>query len=62
MILIFWFKKNSLLWAFQSKVEEFLTLVSNTLNSYVITYKSEWPGGESEESQFVHALCGVITS
>lgn len=45
-----------------SKIEEFLTLVSNTLNSYVITYKSDWPGADSEESQFVHALCGVITN
>lgn len=52
-------EKNS---PFQSKVEEFLTLVSNTLNSYVITYKSDWPGMDSDESQFVHALCGVITS
>uniref|UniRef100_A0A8W8HLQ4 Heat shock factor 2-binding protein n=1 Tax=Magallana gigas TaxID=29159 RepID=A0A8W8HLQ4_MAGGI len=45
-----------------SKVEEFLTLVSNTLNSYVITYKSDWPGMDSDESQFVHGLCGVITN
>lgn len=45
-----------------SKVEEFLTLVSNTLNSYVTTYKSDWPGMDSDESQFVHALCGVITN
>ncbi|XP_062612461.1 heat shock factor 2-binding protein-like isoform X2 [Saccostrea cucullata] len=45
-----------------SKVEEFLTLISNTLNSYVMTYKSDWPDSKSEESQFVHALCGVITN
>ncbi|XP_048732511.2 heat shock factor 2-binding protein-like isoform X1 [Ostrea edulis] len=44
------------------KVEEFLTLVSNTLSSYVMTYKSDWPDVKSDESQFVHALCGIITN
>ncbi|XP_078316161.1 heat shock factor 2-binding protein-like [Crassostrea virginica] len=45
-----------------SKIEEFLALVSSTLNTYVITYKLDWPDLNSEESQFVHALCGITTN
>ena len=46
----------------QSKVEEFLSLVSNTLESYLHTYKDEVPQEVEDETQFVLALCGVITS
>ena len=47
----------------QSKVSEFLQLVSSTLQSDLATYSdSGMPDEGSEEAQFVLALCGIVTS
>ena len=46
----------------QSMVNEFLRLVSTTLQSYLATYSDGLPEESSEEAQFVLALCGIITS
>ena len=46
----------------QSKVTEFLGLVSSTLQSYLAAYSDDLPNEESEEAQFILALCGIITS
>ena len=46
----------------QSKVGEFLRLVGVTLQSYMATYRDGGLEEDSEESQFVLALCGTITS
>ncbi|XP_071166499.1 heat shock factor 2-binding protein-like isoform X1 [Mytilus edulis] len=45
-----------------SKIDEFLCLVSNTLESYLSAYKEEWPQDTSEEQSFILALCGIITN
>ena len=47
---------------FQTKVDEFLSLVSSTLESYLQAYKEDWPQDGMEETQFILALCGIITS
>ena len=46
----------------QTKVEEFLALVSTTIESYLQSYSDEVPVETSEETQFILALCGTITS
>jgi len=47
----------------QTKVDEFLSVISNTLESYLITYSEDpLPAINSDEVQFVLALCGIITS
>ncbi|XP_069126207.1 heat shock factor 2-binding protein-like isoform X2 [Argopecten irradians] len=46
----------------QTKVDEFLCLVASTLQSYVSAYKSDWPKEDQEETQFILALCGIITN
>ena len=43
-------------------MNEFLGLVSSTLQSYLAAYSDDLPSEESEEAQFILALCGVITS
>ncbi|XP_041373795.1 heat shock factor 2-binding protein-like [Gigantopelta aegis] len=45
-----------------TKVDEFLCIVSSTLESYVSAYKEDWPQEQSEELSFILALCGVITN
>ncbi|XP_021362678.1 heat shock factor 2-binding protein-like isoform X2 [Mizuhopecten yessoensis] len=45
-----------------TKVDEFLCLVTSTLQSYVSAYKSDWPKDDQEETQFILALCGIITN
>ncbi|XP_069126206.1 heat shock factor 2-binding protein-like isoform X1 [Argopecten irradians] len=45
-----------------TKVDEFLCLVASTLQSYVSAYKSDWPKEDQEETQFILALCGIITN
>ena len=47
---------------FQSKVDDFLQLVSSTVQSFQVTYSDGVPQESSEEVQFVLALCGIITS
>ena len=46
----------------QSKVEEFLGLTCTTVQSYVDAYRNDWPQEETNESNFILALCGTITS
>ena len=46
----------------QSKVEEFLGLTCSTMQSYVDAYHNDWPQEETNESGFILALCGTITS
>jgi hypothetical protein len=57
-----WYKIFHFNFLFQSQVDEFLQLVSSTLQSYHATYTDGLPGETSEEAQFVLALCGIITS
>ncbi|KAK3098454.1 hypothetical protein FSP39_019603 [Pinctada imbricata] len=45
-----------------TKVDEFLNLITNTLTSYITAYKEDWPKEESDETQFIWALCGIITN
>lgn len=45
-----------------SKVLEFLQLVSGTLQSYLATYSEGFPEENSDEAQFVLALCGIVTN
>ncbi|KAL5003962.1 hypothetical protein ScPMuIL_017418 [Solemya velum] len=45
-----------------TKVDEFFGLLSSTLQSYVSAYKSEWPEDQTDETQFILALCGIITN
>ncbi|XP_060063773.1 heat shock factor 2-binding protein-like [Ylistrum balloti] len=45
-----------------TKVDEFLCLVTSTLQSYVSAYKVDWPKDDQEETQFILALCGIITN
>ncbi|XP_033749136.1 heat shock factor 2-binding protein-like [Pecten maximus] len=45
-----------------TKVDEFLCLVTSTLQSYVSAYKADWPKEDQEETQFILALCGIITN
>ncbi len=47
---------------FQSKVNDFLVIVSSTIESYIQTYKDDVPQEQSEETQFILGLCGIITS
>ena len=50
----------------QSKTDEFLGVVSSTIDSYVETFKdaatTSTPKDGADETQFLLALCGVITS
>ena len=46
----------------QSKVSEFLELVSSTLQSFLAAYTEDLPSEESDEAQFILALCGIVTS
>ena len=46
----------------QAKVAEFLQMVTSTLESYLATYKEDVPQELADETQFVLALCGIITS
>ena len=57
--------------AFQTHMESFLQLVCHTLDSFVATFQGEEDDEEeevatlkddSDEVQFVMALCGIITS
>ncbi|KAK3595139.1 hypothetical protein CHS0354_028573 [Potamilus streckersoni] len=45
-----------------SKVDEFLSLISSTLKSFCEAYKTDWPQEDSHETQFILALCGIITN
>lgn len=46
-----------------SKVPEFLSMVSNTLSSYLATYSGdEIPQEEADETQFVLGLCGIVAN
>ncbi|XP_052792100.1 heat shock factor 2-binding protein-like [Mya arenaria] len=45
-----------------TKVDEFLSLVSSTLASYVSAYREDWPRDDTEETHFILALCGIITN
>ena len=47
---------------FQAKVDDFLELVSSTVQSFHSTYSDGLPQESSQEVQFVLALCGTITS
>ena len=46
----------------QAKVAEFLSLVGNTIVSYLSTYDTDAPEDTSEDAQFVLSLCGTVTS
>ena len=37
-------------------------LVSSTIESYISTYSDDFPQDSTEETQFILALCGIITS
>ncbi|XP_064639814.1 heat shock factor 2-binding protein-like [Lineus longissimus] len=45
-----------------TKVDDFLSLVSTTLNSFLQTYDNPEEDTDSEETQFILALCGTITN
>lgn len=45
-----------------SKVDEFLLLVQSTLDSFLTTYKEDWPQEKTNEEHFILALCGIITN
>ncbi|XP_070548493.1 heat shock factor 2-binding protein-like isoform X2 [Ptychodera flava] len=45
-----------------SKVADFLIIVRHTMESYIATYQDEMPDEHTDESQFVLALCGIITN
>ncbi|XP_064393333.1 heat shock factor 2-binding protein-like isoform X2 [Halichondria panicea] len=45
-----------------SKVSEFLELVSSTLQSFLAAYTEDLPSEESDEAQFILALCGIVTN
>ena len=36
--------------------------MSSTLESYLQAYREDWPQDGMEETQFILALCGIITS
>ena len=46
----------------QCKVDEFLNMTSSTLESYVDTYQDDVPQEQTDETAFILALCGIITS
>ena len=46
----------------QAKVAEFLSLVGNTIVSYLSTYGTDAPEETSDDAQFVLSLCGTVTS
>ena len=46
----------------QAKIAEFLSLVGNTVVSYLSTYGSDAPEETSDDAQFVLSLCGTVTS
>ena len=46
----------------QCKVDEFLGVTSSTVESYVDTYKEDVPQDQTDETVFILALCGIITS
>lgn len=43
-------------------MSEFFELISGTLESYLTTYSGDMPDEESQETQFILALCGIVTS
>ncbi len=43
-------------------MSEFLELVSSTLQSFLAAYTEDLPSEESDEAQFILALCGIVTS
>ncbi|XP_074645900.1 heat shock factor 2-binding protein-like [Tubulanus polymorphus] len=45
-----------------SKIGDFLTVVNSTIQSYSVTYKEEKPAENSDETQFILALCGIVTN
>lgn len=45
-----------------SKVNEFFQLVGETVTSYISIYHEGFPSEETEETQFVLALCGTVTN
>ncbi|XP_077985936.1 heat shock factor 2-binding protein-like [Glandiceps talaboti] len=45
-----------------SKVDDFFVMVHHTLESYIATYQDEMPEEQTDEAQFVLALCGIITN
>ena len=46
----------------QAKIAEFLSLVGNTVVSYLGTYGADAPEETSDDAQFVLSLCGTVTS
>ena len=46
----------------QAKIAEFLSLVGNTIDSYLSTHSTDAPEENSEDAQFVLSLCGTVTS
>eukprot|EP00731_Ephydatia_muelleri_P026957 Em0018g1057a len=45
-----------------SKVNEFFQLVGETVASYISIYHEGFPSEDTEETQFVLALCGTVTN
>ncbi|XP_067013401.1 heat shock factor 2-binding protein [Anabrus simplex] len=45
-----------------NKVGEFLNIVNGTLMSFMETYDSQMPGQCADESQFIMAMCGIVTN
>ncbi|XP_071094675.1 heat shock factor 2-binding protein-like [Haliotis cracherodii] len=45
-----------------TKIDDFLSLVTSTVESYVSAYKDDWPQEQSDESGFILALVGIITN
>ena len=43
-------------------MDEFLSMTSSTVESYVDTYKDDVPQEQTDETVFILALCGIITS
>ncbi|XP_018401136.1 PREDICTED: heat shock factor 2-binding protein-like [Cyphomyrmex costatus] len=47
---------------FQSKIEEFLSIVNGTFGAFVNTYRSAFPPTSNVEYQFVMGLLGIVTN
>ncbi|XP_046544415.1 heat shock factor 2-binding protein-like [Haliotis rubra] len=45
-----------------TKIDDFINLVTSTVESYVSAYKDDWPQDQSDESGFILALVGIITN
>ncbi|ESP04797.1 hypothetical protein LOTGIDRAFT_229909 [Lottia gigantea] len=45
-----------------TKVDEFFSIVTSTLDGYLAAYKDDWPSEPSDETNFILALCGTITN